>query len=270
MEAPHAKAKTYRTFVDTEGGQVHMRIAPGPPDGGPPLVLLHHSPSSGFIFEPALEGLARRRTVYAPDTPGYGESFRPAREPDIGDYADALIEAIEGQVSGPIDLLGYHTGASIAVDWALKRPSGVRRLILLGAPLFTPQVREAMLGRRWPGPPQADGSHLISEWRMVMDNHRLPISLEDKSRIFHEMFRGGDTAWWGGAAVGRHDLEGALAQIRVPTLILETADYLKGSGEKIAALVPGSRWMDWQHLGHGLFQGATREVVATIDGFLAP
>lgn len=258
-----------RLFVDTSIGQIHVRVAkPVGPSENPPLVCLHHSPSSGFIFAPILPQLSRRRAVYAPDLPGYGESARPSVPPAIADYTRIVAEALDQLEPGPIDLLGYHTGASVAAEWVSIFPGRVRRLILVGAPLFTPEVRELMLATPWPGPPAEDGSHLVAEWQRVMSNHRLPLSLESKSAIFHEMFRGGATAHWGGEAVGRHDLAAALAKVDVPTLILETPDYLRGSGPKIQALVRNSEWRDWQHLGHGLYEGATGEVAAEIEAYL--
>ncbi|MEQ8248136.1 MAG: alpha/beta fold hydrolase [Alphaproteobacteria bacterium] len=147
--APAASVR--RAFVDGHFGQIHLRKA-GPVDPGtqrPPLLCFHQSPNAGSNFTRFLGEMGRDRLAVAPDTPGFGESDAPAAPPEIADYADAMGDVIDALgLDGPVDLLGYHTGVLIAAELALLRPDQVRRLILIGIPVFSAEERAAFEKRR--------------------------------------------------------------------------------------------------------------------------
>ena len=65
-----ALARIRRRYVDVPHGQVHLRIG----GRGPAAVLLHDSPRSSVMHVQNIRWLGERFTVYALDTPGYGNS----------------------------------------------------------------------------------------------------------------------------------------------------------------------------------------------------
>jgi pimeloyl-ACP methyl ester carboxylesterase len=149
--------------------RIHYRRA----GTGSPLVLLHASPGSSFSLETLIGRLAANYTVIAPDTPGYGESAGLGlAQPEIADYAAALAETLDALKLGRIDLYGTHTGAKIALEFAIGHPARVRRLILDGIGIYTPDERAEMLEHYTPSlQPQWDGSHLVRAWAMRRDMH---------------------------------------------------------------------------------------------------
>ena len=127
-----------RAYFECRYGQLHVRTA-FPSTGGfdelTPLVCLHESPRSSAAFGAFLPAMATDRSVYACDTPGYGESDPPPTAPSVADYAAAIGDFLDGLRLRETDVVGTGTGAAIAVELALARPEVVRRLVLAAPPL---------------------------------------------------------------------------------------------------------------------------------------
>lgn len=100
---------------------------------GPPIVMLHGWAMHSGLFAPLLPRLVDRFRVLRVDLPGHGCS-----EP-VSPYAlDTIVAAIAGALEqsgtgGPLTLLGWSLGGTIALHWALVEPSRIGRLILTGA-----------------------------------------------------------------------------------------------------------------------------------------
>jgi pimeloyl-ACP methyl ester carboxylesterase len=154
-----------RSYINTPEGEVHVRMAGDP--SASPLVLLHQTASSSEMFERLMAELEGEFWLIAPDTPGFGQSFRPRERATIPLYARALLAALDGLGVARCHLFGHHTGATVAVEMASARPALVSRLALGGPCLLT--EREAReLAERTPWPElHEDGSHLLAVWRRI-------------------------------------------------------------------------------------------------------
>src|SRR5579859_556010 len=221
-----------RAFVTLTDGnrQVHYRHA----GSGPSVVLLHPTPDSSVVLEPLAELLAARgRTVFALDTPGYGESEPlPVPAPAMADYADALADTCTALGVDCADMWGAHTGAAIALAFADKYPRRVRSLCVEDAPTHAADARDWT--RYAPSlAPEWDGSHLVRAWTIRRDMHlfrpwfepppaaRLRSTLPDPDALQRELMdllRAG--AGWAQAdqAACRFDLTDALQNVSVPAL----------------------------------------------------
>jgi pimeloyl-ACP methyl ester carboxylesterase len=115
-----------RGYVDTSGGQLHYREA----GEGPPLLLLHMTASSSVMYERSLPYLAERFHAIALDTPGFGLSDPLSEEPDIPGYAGAVRAFLDARGIERVDLVGFHTGASIGLELAVAAPARVGKLVL--------------------------------------------------------------------------------------------------------------------------------------------
>jgi pimeloyl-ACP methyl ester carboxylesterase len=264
---PAAPARVLREYRPMRWGQLHLRRAMPTAAAGmqTPVVLLHQSPLSSRMFSELLPVLGADRVVHAPDTPGYGESDGPPAITTLGDYADALHDVL-GELKEPIDLVGYHTGALIAAEYAARYPREVRRLVLISMPLF-PAERRAQL--RTTAPIEADGSHLLAEWNSTMSVRPPGQSLEQAARIVAEKQRAGTRAGWAMAAVAGWEPEPRLRALAVPTTIIRPKDGLWDAGAEAAKLIPGARLVDAPQWGYGLFdadpQGVAREVRRALE-----
>ncbi len=136
---------TRNDYVDAPDGQIHRRRLES--DGGarhPALVCLHPAPYSGAYFTTVMPMLNGGRAVIAPDYPGYGGSYTLTEPPSIGDYAAAMLAAIDDD---RVDLLGFHSGCLVAAEMAILAPERVRRLVLIDVPFFDPETQRKFHGQ---------------------------------------------------------------------------------------------------------------------------
>ncbi len=264
---PARGARIVREYRPMRFGQLHLRRAAPTTAGGirTPAVLLHQSPLSGRMFSELLPVLGSDRVVLAPDTPGYGESDGPPAPIPLAEYVAALHDVL-GELKEPIDLVGYHTGALLAVEYATRYPREVRRLVLISVPLFSAERRAQL---RTAAPIEEDGSHLLAEWRSTMGVRPPGQSLEQAARIVAEKQRAGTRAGWAMAAVAAWEPEPRLRAIGVPTTIIRPRDGLWDAGEQAATLIVGARLVDAPQWGYGLFdadpEGVVREIRRALD-----
>ncbi|SDU11350.1 alpha/beta fold hydrolase [Jiangella alkaliphila] len=98
---------------------------------GAPLVLLHGGLVDARWFEPNLDALAERFTVYTPDLRGHGHTADVDGPLTFQAFTDDMITFLEQVVDGPADVLGHSMGAFVWLQVALQRPDLVNRLVLI-------------------------------------------------------------------------------------------------------------------------------------------
>lgn len=161
-----------RGFADIPGGQAHYRTC-GSSDL-PVLVMFHGSPGSSFSLTPLMRHLAKGRRIIALDTAGNGDSTPlPQSQPEIRDFAEAHMQAIDALGLKEYDLYGYHTGTAISTEIVIARPQCVRRIILEGVSVFSGSDQNNLFANNHAPdiPIDLSGTHLIAAWTMVRDAH---------------------------------------------------------------------------------------------------
>lgn len=160
-----------RAFADLPQRQVHFRHSG---TGAVPLVMLHASPGSSKQLEPLIAAMAATRRVIAPDTPGNGDSTPlAAKSPAIADYAAATLEFLDAQGFEEVDLYGSHTGASIATELAILAPGRVRKIVLDGVGIFSPEERAEYLVNYAPAvTPDINGAYLNWAFMFCRDQYQ--------------------------------------------------------------------------------------------------
>jgi pimeloyl-ACP methyl ester carboxylesterase len=264
-----------RGYVDGGGGQIHYRIAGGTDPEAVPLLMLHPTPKSGWIYEGLMQPLATGgRAVIAPDTPGYGASDPLAAPATIAAYADAMFTLIErltreGRIPpGPVAVLGYHTGSVTACEMALARPESVRRLVLFSLPLYDADERAAKR-QALSGSPDipSDGSHLLRRWNIVTGLCDRRVDAAWRHRSVAENLRACDVAE-GYRAVYRYDLHAALPRIVQPVMLANAGDDLFAQTRLARSLISDLHYREWPAMAHGMFDLDTRELAQAVGEFL--
>lgn len=261
-----------RRYIDGRFGQIHAREASplNIEPSQPPLVLLHQSPLSGRMFDQFMPLLAKDRLVIALDTPGYGESDRPEARPSADDYADSIVEALSGVYQVPFDMLGYHTGAALAVIAAARHPGNIRRLVLIAMPYFAAERRNEILQQVLTEKTYAaDGSHLPPLWTGTYGVKPPGQSDDDVARIVAEKQRPGLHGGWALHSILERDLTPDLQSVRQKTLALAPHDSLQGATKAAADLIEQCKFVDLPDLAYGLFDAAQEELATPINAFLA-
>lgn len=116
-----------RAYLDLKGGQLHYRYE----GQGRPVVLIHMSGSSSDEFEAVSRSLKDSYSVYAPDLPGFGYSYKPERYLSIDGYAETVKEFMEALSLEDVILAGNLVGANVAAKTALLCPERIGRLFLV-------------------------------------------------------------------------------------------------------------------------------------------
>ena len=239
-----------RAFVTVGSRQVHYRRA----GAGPAAVLLHESPRSSASMSWLIRPLARRFCVLAFDTPGYGSSTRfEAESPAIADYAHTLAGALDALGVEQCGVYGVHTGAAIALELARRDPQRVTCAVLDGLPLYSDDESSELLEHYAPTfAPRIDGAHLAALWTCYRDRFlfspwyrrerltRRDVAMPEPDALHEgvmDMLRSGNGYGAGYAAAFRFRAVPAIADLTVPTTILEhEGDLLAGQVDRLGEL----------------------------------
>jgi pimeloyl-ACP methyl ester carboxylesterase len=245
-----------RGYVDTSFGQVHVWRAG--PRGDIPLLMLHASPGSARGVLPLASRLTDNRDVVAMDTPGFGDSDPLlGADPSIGDYADAVLEVVDSLAVPRVDVYATHTGASIALEAAVRGATRIRKLVFDGLPMFSPEDGADHLAHyippfkvRW------DGSHVVWAWNFIrnmtlfypwyhMDaghaTGRAPDTLLLHERVV-DLMKAGPNYARGYRAVYRYDPRPALGQLSSRAMLcVSREDVLAHHAKAVCSVRPDVR-----------------------------
>lgn len=228
-----------RGYVDVPHGQVHMRFAG---DHGDTVVLLHQTASSSRMFEPVMTELSRDFRVIAFDTPGFGESDPCPNAPTIPELVEVLHDALTRLGVEQYHIMGHHTGAALAAEWASGRPDEVRTVTMVGALALGKAEREAWHRSITSAEIRADGEHFEAAWHRVASIDRIPVKYPPAPALRHR--EAVDvllaTPRWPEAylAVFSHDTADAISRVQCPQLLIcGTEDILWDYFDATAALM---------------------------------
>lgn len=213
-----------RRFVELPQGTVHCAVA----GEGPPVLLLHQTPRSWDEYRDVLPLLGRRRQAIAMDTVGFGDSTPLPRGTDsIEAWAGAVVSLLDALEIDRADIVGHHTGASVAIELAGSAPERVRSVVLSSAPYAdAPERAKESSGRAVVDDvdPRQDGSHLLELWRMRAAFYPAG-AIDLLQRFVVDALRAGPLAAEGHRVVARYDVGSALARVSCPVLLIgATAD----------------------------------------------
>ncbi|MBV8194818.1 MAG: alpha/beta hydrolase [Candidatus Dormibacteraeota bacterium] len=122
-------------FITHEGGRLRYLVG----GAGPAILLCHGFIGAAENFEDWFGELLQRRTVIAPDLPGFGKSTPLRGRHTPAALARAAVAAAEDVGVDRYDLAGLCLGSSVAMSVMRLRPESAQRLILQ-TPLLNPSL----------------------------------------------------------------------------------------------------------------------------------
>ena len=114
---------------------------------GQPMVLLHGNGEDSSYFVHQIAHFSKSYRVIAIDTRGHGQSPRGEKPFAIKQFAEDLKDFLDAINIAKAIILGFSDGGNIALEFALKYPERVEKLILNGANLFPSGVKPLY---QWP------------------------------------------------------------------------------------------------------------------------
>jgi len=212
-------APVRRAYLDVSGRQVHYRTAGR--QGLPRLLLLHQSPSSSAMYQALMQLLADRYQVFAPDTPGFGNSDPlPVAQHalQIADYASAIHGFCDALGLDGCYVFGHHTGAAVAVQLEHDYPGTAQAMALSGPTLLSDEQKIALPQLAGPLPADARGSHVQALWQRLRDKDpEAPLPLTQRELL--SALACGASYQASYQAVTRQDFANQLPAIACPVLV---------------------------------------------------
>lgn len=259
-------------FVTVGGGHMRMRVLVA--GEGPPLVFLH--PLSGLAWQPLLDRLATRHTVYAPElpgtTPGDPDAIREVHT--SGELLLVYEEALRRLGLDRPALLGESFGGMLAADLAATFPALPGRLVLMAPIGFWRDDAPIPLVEMLAGAPEDLPRYLFAHPESAAA--RAVLSLPDDPELIPRAVA--QNVWNIGCAsrftwpIADHGLRRRLHRISAPTLIvwgtddaLVPAAYAAEFGRGIS----DSRVELIDDCGHVIEADQPERLWAILDGFLA-
>lgn len=248
---------------------------------GPPVVLVHGTPSRSLVWRRVTEVLAASHRVFVWDLLGFGDSERHV-EQDVSlvAHGEVLAELVERWELERPALVGHDIGGGVALRAHLLEGVPASQLVLVDAvvlaPWITPRTRQMQRDLdRWLPLPNPELADMISEH----------LHSATSSALAPEVFEALFGQWEGeqGQALylrnlaqldERHtaEVEQRLPTVTAPTLVVwgeQDAWLPVAISERIAALIPGARRVVIPAAGHFSMEDQPERVSATIAAFLA-
>ncbi|MBF6088453.1 alpha/beta fold hydrolase [Nocardia cyriacigeorgica] len=244
--------------------------------GNGPGLLLAHGASSDVSdsFGPLLDQLAQTNTVIAPDYPGSGDTPLARQPLTLDGLADQLVHTAVASGHDQVAILGFSTGAPVAVRAATRHPDRVVALILSAGPA-RPNPRLLLLVDTWrtlarAGDRRALATYLIligwsAAWLDGLSAAELAELAED---IPPQLPPGADAQL---DLLTRVDVTADLAGITIPALVVAGAHdqvISRALTDELAHGIAGAESVVLDS-GHALAAERPREWADTVTEFLS-
>jgi pimeloyl-ACP methyl ester carboxylesterase len=257
-----------RAYGPGPDGQLHYRRS-GPEGTRSPLLLLHPCPGSGYLFDAFMAEMGRDRTVIAPDFPGFGMSDAPPSAPGIEGYAGAILKLETDLGLGVFDIMGYHAGGVVAVEMAKQQPNSVRKVVMISAPVFNAEERNAFNARFSVHGPDDRARAMEKGWPIFKNDFwKMGPDASRTWNIYLDGQKNPEASSWGLRAAINYDLAAALSSIAQPVLLLNPKDDLANFTPRAAPLLKNGRMHDLPEWTHGMLDAKTAEIAAIVRDFL--
>jgi pimeloyl-ACP methyl ester carboxylesterase len=248
---------------------------------GPPLVLVHGTPSRAFIWRATASQLSKSHTVYVYDLLGFGESERgEGQDVSIAAQARALAELVEAWGLERPAIAGHDIGGGIALRAHLLERVEIERLALLDpvvlTPWGTPTLKHVKANlEAYRSMPTGPFEAIVASHLRTATNHPLA---EEAYEAYLEQWRGEE----GKTAYLRKDeqldekdtkaLEPLLGSVAVPVRILwgeEDAWLDPALGQRLQRGIPSSELEVVPGAGHFVMEDAPETVARALEEFFA-
>ena len=246
---------------------------------GPPLLLVHGTPTNSYIWRNVAMRLADRFSVYTFDLLGFGQSERKeGLDISISGQAQLLAELVETLNLDAPSIAGHDIGGAIAL----------RAHLLKGIPFGCIVVIDSVALRPWITPTTRHIKEHLDVYRSmptevfvaVITSHlrTATYGVMDKPTLatYPDQSKGevGSTLYLQNAAQLREEdtaeLETLLPSITVPISIVwgENDAWLPlATAERLHEHIPGSDLVLLPHTGHFATEDSPQEVAATLFDF---
>jgi pimeloyl-ACP methyl ester carboxylesterase len=266
-----ASAEVRDEVVEVCDGRIHLHVKVA--GDGPPVVFFH--PLPGLEWQPFLDRLAERHTVYAPEHPGTSPGD-PLAIREIYTFWELLLayeEALRALGLERPAAVGMSYGGMVAADLAASFPDAFSRLVLLSPIGLWLDEAPIRLVEMVTGPPEELPSYLFKHPESEAARAMMALP-EDPDQVPKAIAQ---TAWNIGCTtkfawpIADHGLARRLHRIRIPTLVLwgrEDALVPVAYAGEFARRIEDSRVQVLDDCGHAMQGDQPEQMFTAITEFL--
>ncbi len=243
----------------------------------PPLFLVHGLYGNRHLG-PTIDLFTDRHQVIAYDVRGHGDSDKPAHY-TLADHGRDLIGLIEALGYDRADVLGISMGSYIAAQAAIFDSDRLNHLVLVvtkghgktssvlrfltakgldPASLSQEDLLKAMEEALWSRDTSPERRRQILAAQLAAQPAGVKeLTASEKKAV--------------DAALADFDLRPYLGRISVPTLVIAGRDdglNPPPMGQEVAGLIPGSRFLVFEHSGHMLVDEEPERLRTEVEAFL--
>jgi hypothetical protein len=202
---------------------------------------------------------------------GYGFSDAPPWALSLEQYAQSTVDGLKAAgMQGPIDLLGIHVGSIEALEVANLLGTQVRRLALVGMPLFNTEEQQRQMEKYSEQPlrPVSEGGHVLGAWRGGFAFRQPPYDLSDiHSRFIEHVLAANPGAAL--RAASSYAIEKKLKGIKAPMIVFAPHDEIIEQTARVKPLLrPDAAYVDLPDVGMDAFSTAIDRMVPLINRHL--
>lgn len=249
-------------------------------DDGPPVVLLHGTPFSSFVWRDVARAFAADHRVYVWDMLGYGASDKRAEQDvSLRMQAQLFTELLDHWGLSNPSVVAHDFGGAIALRAHLLHGAGYDRLALADAVAHAPWGTGLfrLVGTNpdvFPQVPAALHEGLVRAYVSTASHRGLPeaalsayvapwLDAEGQAALYRQMAQGDERY--------TDEIEHRYGELSLPVLVCwgtEDAWLTPGKGERLAAEIPGAR-LHWLHgAGHLVQEDAPAQLMGALERFL--
>ncbi len=237
---------------------------------GEPLLVIHGGGGDARSWWDVIALLAKKYTVYAPDLPGYGGS-QPLDGsyfiPELSGFVDSFANHLGLE---KFHLMGHSLGGGIALDYALKMPRKVIKLVLISSlclgneiafwvRLFSIPALVRFIGALAKGVLKGIlwVARQLNPATIIMPLSPAAMAVGGNITTFKKQ---------------THVLEDRLAEVAMPTLLVwggKDPIVPVHHAYKAASLIPDSRVKVFKHRGHNVHRDEKKVFASIITDFLS-
>lgn len=278
MVPMHNDNWTLEHTYDSPQGTVRWARLGAP--GLPPVVLLHGTPWSSYVWRSLARALAARHQVYVWDMPGYGASAKyEGQDVSLGAQGRLFAELLEHWGLESPAVVAHDFGGAVALRAHLLHGARFCRLALTdvvtlapwGSPTYRLIAEHAEVFARLP-----DNLHaaLVREYIATVGGPGLhpevltrltaPWLGEEGRPAFYRQIAQNDRRW-------TDDIEQRLGEVAPPVLVCWGTDdrwIPVDRAHRLAAALPDARLHLIEGAGHLVQEDAPAELLAPLAGFL--
>lgn len=152
---------------------------------------------------------------------------------------------------------------------ARQRPDTVRKIIVIGAPVFTGEERENLNARFSVHGPDERAKAMDKSWPIFKTQFwKMGLDPVRAWNIYFDGQKSPAVSSWGLRAAVTYDLGAVLPTIEQPTLVLNPGDDLAEYTPRAAPLLKNGRMHDLPEWTHGMLDAKTSEIAAIVRDFL--